>query len=106
MQNLLPDWPFMISEDSFLDLQLYLYATLKYEIGIDHWLRTRLLYSLLIAADRMEAIGITSLPNKLLPAFSQPVLPSRSESIDAWRQNIKEVCLQGLRKLKNPVFIL
>lgn len=102
MKSLLPAWPFMISEESFYNLQLYLYSNLKYEVGIEHWFNLRLLYSLLIAADRMEAVGITSLPNKKIPGFSQPRLPSRSEKIDAWRQNVKEACLQKAKKIEKP----
>mgnify|MGYP000895704532 CR=1 FL=1 len=102
IKKLLPDWPFMLNEDSLIDLQLYLYSTLKYEIEIDHWFNVRLLYSLLIAADRMEAIGITNLHNKKIPNFSQPRLPSRSERIDAWRQTIKESCLQSAKEIKKP----
>ena len=73
MKSLLPAWPFMISEESFYNLQLYLYSNLKYEVGIEHWFNLRLLYSLLIAADRMEAVGITSLPNKNSWFFSTQV---------------------------------
>ena len=102
MKSLLPDWPFTLGEDSFFNLQLYLYSNLKYETGIEHWFNLRLLYSLLIAADRMEAVGITSLPNKKIPGFSQPRLPSRSEKIDAWRQNVKEACLQKAKKIEKP----
>lgn len=102
MKSLLPAWPFTLGEDSFFNLQLYLYSNLKYEVGIEHWFNLRLLYSLLIAADRMEAVGITSLPNKKIPGFSQPRLPSRSEKIDAWRQNVKEACLQKAKKIEKP----
>src|SRR5690606_12365014 len=107
MKSLLPDWPFTLGEDSFFNLQLYLYSNLKYETGIEHWFNLRLLYSLLIAADRMEAVGITSLPNKKIPGFSQPRLPSRSEKIDSWRQNVKEACLQKAKKIeKSGVYTL
>lgn len=102
IKNLLPDWPFLISEDSLFELQLYLYSTLKDEIGIEHWFNVRLLYSLLIAADRMEAIGITGLPSKEIPDFSQPELPGHSEIIDAWRQKVKEACLQKAKEIEKP----
>lgn len=102
MIKLLPDWPFMITEDQVTDLQFSLYSTLKYEMKIDHWLKIRLLYSLLISADRMEAIGIKDLPVKGIPGFSHPVLPSRSEKIDAWRQSIKEACIQKAKDVRGP----
>lgn len=102
MRQLLPGWPFMIDEPTLFQLQLNLYSSLKYEMRIDHWLRVRLLYSLLIAADRMDAIGIASLPKKGVPAFTPPVLPSRSPAIDAWRQKIKETCVENALRVSGP----
>jgi CRISPR-associated endonuclease/helicase Cas3 len=92
MKNLLPAWPFMISKEQFENLQDVLFD-LKYEIKIDHWLKVRLLYSLLVSADRMDAIGIRSLPKKVIPPFSQPKLPIRSAKL-----------IIGVRILKIPVF--
>lgn len=102
MKEFLPGWPIKIDEESLFDLQLSLYSSLKYEIRIDHWLQVRLLYSLLIAADRMDAIGIAGLPKKDIPPFAPPLLPSRSPAIDSWRQQIKETCLQNALRVSGP----
>jgi len=101
MKNLLPAWPFMISKEQFENLQDVLFD-LKYEIKIDHWLKVRLLYSLLVSADRMDAIGIRSLPKKVIPPFSQPKLSIRSAIIDNWRKDIKDTCLQRAKDIDKP----
>ena len=69
MKSLLPAWPFMISEESFNCS--YICTQFKIRNRDEHWFNLRLLYSLLIAADRMEAVGITVCQQKI-PGFSQP----------------------------------
>jgi len=105
MKELLPDWPFVVSEEELSDLQFYLYTQFKYETNIEHWLNVKLLYPLLIAADRMDSIGISTLINKEIPDFSKPKLPSYSEEIDSWRQTIKEKCLQNAKKNRKSRYI-
>ena len=101
MKNLLPDWPFKVSEKQVEKLQDTLFD-LKYEINIEQWLKVRLLYSLLISADRMDAIGINCLSDKKIPPFSQPDLPTRSVRIDNWRKEIKDICLQRANEIDKP----
>lgn len=101
MKKLLPNWPFVVNEEQFENLQDFLFD-LKNEIKIDYWLQVRLLYSLLITADRMDAIGISSIPEKEMPHFSQPVLPARSPEIDGWRRKIKDVCLNRAKEIDKP----
>jgi len=101
MKKLLPNWPFMVNDEQFENLQDILFD-LKYVIKIDQWLKVRLLYSLLITADRMEAIGICSLPEKTIPPFSPPKLPTHSAKIDAWREAIKDTCLQRAKNIDGP----
>jgi CRISPR-associated endonuclease/helicase Cas3 len=74
IKSLLPDWPFVVSSEKFEKLQDKLFD-LQYEITIDQWHKVKILYSLLISADRMDAIGINSIPGKGIPPFSQPKLP-------------------------------
>lgn len=101
MEQLLPKWPYKVDEGRFEDLQDLLLG-IKYEMDSQYWLKVRLLYSLLIAADRMEAIGISILPDDEIPEFSQPLLPSRSPDIDAWRQKVQEACLRSAKKINGP----
>lgn len=102
MTKLLPGWPFMITQEKFEDLQDTLLFDIKQDIRIDHWFKVRLLYSLLISSDRMDAIGIGSLPEKEIPPFTQPKLPARSAKIDNWRMEIKEISLQKARDIDKP----
>lgn len=99
MQHLLPDWPWIISEKDYQQFEDDLYRN---EITIEQWLLVRVMYSLLVAADRMEAIGIGSPPDKGMPEILQPVLPSRSPEIDAWRQEVQEACLQKAKLIDRP----
>ena len=101
MKSLLPDWPFTISEEQSEDLRDTLFG-LKNKINIGLWFNVRLLYSLLITADRMDAIGINTFPKKEIPTFMVPKLLSRSVKIDAWRQRIKEACLQRAKEIYKP----
>lgn len=102
MRKLLPDWPWLIGEKERLDFDDYLYWQLENDLNIEQWFLVRVMYSLLVAADRMEAIGIGSLPDKGIPEFSPPVLPIRSPEIDAWRENVKEACLQKAKTISSP----
>ena len=59
MERLLPDWPYPISEETISYFQDdYLFFEVRNELNSDLWLTTRLLYSLFISADRMDAIGL------------------------------------------------
>ncbi len=102
MSGLLPDWPWLLDEKDHLDLEDYLYWQLADDLNIERWLLVRTMFSLLIAADRMDAIGIGSLHEKELPELSSPVLPRRTPEIDAWREKVKEACLQRARTISHP----
>jgi len=102
MNKLLPNWPYMLNEDMFYDMQEYFYFHIKDELSIEKWLAVRLLYSLLISADRMEAIGIESISDEKIPGFIKPVLPGHSTEIDTWREQIKNICLQRAKDISEP----
>ncbi|HHX50625.1 MAG TPA: CRISPR-associated helicase Cas3' [Clostridia bacterium] len=99
MKQLLPGWPWLIGKEEYQQLEDYLYWQLEEEINIEQWLTVRTLYSLLISADRMEALGISSLPDKKIPQFSMPDLRSRSPEIDSWRETVKKSCLQKAQNI-------
>lgn len=102
MKNFLPHWPWLIGERERQELDDYLYLQIDDDISIETWLSVRSLYSLLVAADRMEAIGIGFLPEKGIPEFSAPCLPRRFPEIDAWRAEVKEVCVQRAKTISTP----
>ena len=93
LKSLLPNWPYAITDEQFDELQDYLYFDLMSELSIEKWLSIRLLYSLLISADRMEAIGIESLEINELPDYLRTIKHSSNE-INDWREKTKQLCLQ------------
>lgn len=99
VQDLLPEWPWVISKEDYQEFEDYLFWN---ESTIEQWLSVRVMYSLLVAADRMEAIGIGYLPEKTMPNFLSPVLPTRSPEIDAWRQEVQNACLQKASTIDAP----
>ncbi len=99
MEEFLPQWPLPLTAQQWRELENYLFDEM--EITIDLWLSVRLLYSLLIAADRMDALGVSDyFPNKI-PPFSPPNLPSESK-MDLWRNHIKNVCLEKAQQIEKP----
>ncbi|MHB1127785.1 MAG: CRISPR-associated helicase Cas3' [Bacillota bacterium] len=102
MKKLLPDWPWLIGKKERLEVDDYLYWQLEQDLSIELWHLVRAMYSLLVAADRMEAIGIGSLSEKGLPEYSTPVLPGRSPEIDQWREKVKAACLMRAKTISSP----
>lgn len=102
IRSLLPNWPYNISQEQFTALQDYLYLDLEDELNIKKWCTVRLLYSLLIAADRMDAIGIESLFDKKIPELLQIALKGRCPDIDDWREKTKQICLDSADKISGP----
>jgi len=102
IKSLLPNWPYDISQQQFVALQDFLYLDLEEELNIKKWLTVRLLYSLLIAADRMDAIGIETIFDKEIPELSQPTLKGRYPEIDDWREKTKRICLEKADEIPGP----
>lgn len=102
MSRLIPEWPWLLSDEDCREIEDFLYRQLKDDMGIDRWRLVRTMYSLLVAADRSEAIGAGSLPEKTLPKMSAPVLLSRTPEIDAWREKVKKECLERADAVSHP----
>jgi len=102
VNKLLPEWPYKLGEDVLFILSDYLYGEARDKMSIEDWLTARTHYSLLVAADRMEAIGIESLPDEDLPSFTHPTLPHRSVEVDTWRENVKNACLENAGNISKP----
>lgn len=99
MEEYLPQWPLPLTEQKWRQLEDYLFDGL--EVSIDLWLSVRLKYSLLIAADRMEALGISNyLPSKI-PPCSSPNFEIKTQ-IDVWRNDTKNVCLIKAKQVEKP----
>ncbi|BBB93532.1 CRISPR-associated helicase Cas3' [Methylomusa anaerophila] len=105
MRQLVAGWPWLLSEEEYFDLEdtiMALGRDMAKSSDLDLWLRVRTLYSLLIAADRMEAIGVEQLLREPMPDFNQPIFPGRSAEVDAWRQNLQQTCLNQAREIAKP----
>lgn len=72
-------------------------------VSEDDWLTLRSLLSLLVTADRMDAIGVRSLLEEPFPAFSPIDFSVRKPtSVDHWRSEVHDECLQSSRGITSP----
>lgn len=62
------------------------------------WRRCRALASLLVAADRMDALDIPEEPPAALPPFHMPKTAARSPDMDEWRQMLHETCMKNAQE--------
>ncbi len=56
------------------------------------WFRHRTLFSLLVAADRMNALGVSRIDIPRIPRFAPPSFSSQSP-LDSWRSEVRSSCL-------------
>ena len=95
MRNLLPMLPYRFSVNdlsSFKDM----FFDLEETMSLERWLETRMMYSTLITADRLDAIGISELNNERnVPKFKTPKYHSSSSEINKWRSETQEECFQN-----------
>lgn len=99
MAEFLPEWPIPLTCKEWKELENYLFD--KMEATIEQWLAVRLLYSVLIAADRMEALGIKDYSLTKIPHFSLPLYESKT-NLDFWRQHIQQQCLAKAEQIEKP----
>ena len=103
MKELIPNWDeFMTAEE----WEFYSDSLILDEedfISEDHWLFYRLLYSLLITSDRMDAIGIRSLNVVNMPALKLPDFSSKEPSpLDEWRTEVHILCMKAVQNFNSP----
>lgn len=99
MRKLLPEWPALLTEDKwneFLD-----FLNLDLEVDAEFWLRFRTLFSLLITADRMDAVGVSEMPCQDLPGFTLPTFKKDGE-MNRWRAEVREKCLRQVPEVVEP----
>ena len=68
-------------------------------LGEQRWRRCRALCSLLVTADRMDALHISEEPRAALPPFHMPPTTARSSDVDAWRGDLHRECMENAEKL-------
>ena len=69
---MIPSWNVFLSEDQWDDYTCNLMFKRKKIMNEESWLFYRLLYSLLVTADRMDAIGVRKIEARQLPSFRNP----------------------------------
>ncbi|MCF7936817.1 MAG: CRISPR-associated helicase Cas3' [Synergistales bacterium] len=99
IRGLDPQWPLRLAEGEWRRLQSEL--LLNGETDEHQWLRHRALLSLLIAADRMDAVGLRELPEERLPRFT-PLHYSGDSALNEWRSGIRSQCLRKAEEIDRP----
>lgn len=100
MKKIVPSWTcFTVQEEweSFLD------SLWEPEVNSEVWLILRSLYSLLVAADRMDAIGVSSLVFTPLPDFNpMDFAKNGTTPLDDWRMDVHDACMKNASKIGGP----
>jgi CRISPR-associated endonuclease/helicase Cas3 len=101
-RGLLPNYPINFEENGLPELD-DLFWDIDCDPGIDTWLDFRLLYSLLVASDRMDALGIENFSFHPIPKLEMPIFENAHSPINRWRQQIQEDCFShALETVKEP----
>jgi len=99
LHDLLPAYPHPLTLDFLQDLQETINLDLVTDLNEITWLQLRLLYSVLISADRMDANDIRPDPKKEFP-FSKSLdlnkeKKNNPEIINEWRNQTQTECIQN-----------
>lgn len=95
----LPEWPLPLTKGKWKELDNLLSD--GPDVSIDEWLKLRLLYSVLIAADRMEALGIRDFSSAAVPAF-MPLSFKGQTALGQWREKTRQICIKQAEKIEKP----
>lgn len=100
MQEVVPSWTHHLSEDEW---EAFIDGLWEPPISCDTWLTLRTLYSLLVTADRMDAIGISELEFAPLPNFTAPDFARKGETpLDGWRRQVHDDCMEKAADIESP----
>lgn len=99
MIKLIPDWREMITEDELDDLSMSL--LLEKEFSQEDWVRFRVLYSLFITADRMDALNVKAVNCLPFPKMEIPFF-EKDSSMNEWREKVRRNCLANAKKGGDP----
>ncbi|WP_300522171.1 CRISPR-associated helicase Cas3' [Aminiphilus sp.] len=94
-------WPFSFDEGAAVRFAGDVFRGIGEREPEEEWLRFRLFLSLLVTADRMDALGVRALERSALPSSSAAApfpAPPKKRELDAWRQKTYEACLSGARE--------
>lgn len=102
MKEVVSPWTCFFSEAEWEEFMDNLWDV-PCEVTCEDWLTMRSLYSLLIAADRMDAIGIRELEFAPLPDFTPLDFTGRDETpLDGWRKKVHEACVKNCGAIEKP----
>ncbi len=100
MSSVIPSWRRWMSQEDWED---FIDTLWEPAVSEGDWLTLRSLLSLLVTADRMDAIGVRSLLEEPFPAFSPIDFSVRKPtSVDHWRSEVHDECLQSSRGITSP----
>ena len=96
----LPSWPLSLTEEQWEEMEDFFYEVLP-EVTLEDWLRLRLLYSVLVAADRLDALGVEKAELQPLPTF-QPKIFTACGEVGLWRRTLRQQCLEAAEEVSQP----
>ncbi|WP_081839453.1 CRISPR-associated helicase/endonuclease Cas3 [Synergistes jonesii] len=103
MRLLIPDWEWEGCDAIAEDIRDFLFDNVP-EDGVNeaeiagYWFRLRTTLSLLVAADRMNAVGITYTEFQPLPDFQEKSFIVRGR-VDLWRGETAKECFKNIKSL-------
>jgi len=90
IREVLPEWtPCSSTEELEEAAEEMLFG---FDVDESAWFRHRTLFSLLVAADRMNALGASRIDIPRMPRFAPPSFSSQSP-LDSWRSEVRSSCL-------------
>lgn len=99
LKEILPNWPFELSEAKLKELAFELLLGEKKHL--EDWLRFRTLYSLFITADRMDAMRVKSIDSAFIPDW-KPKTFSAVTPLDSWRSEVRRLCVEAADNMDMP----
>ncbi len=99
LYDFLPEWPLPLTSEEWDELDDLLFD--GPDVTINEWLKTRLLYSVLISADRMDALGISEFSYSKIPAFL-PLIFDDKNKLAQWREETRQICLKQADQVEEP----
>ena len=103
MKKLVPSWTEFMTAEEWEGYADALFMNDESFINEKTWLFYRLLYSLLVTADRMDAVGIRSLKMDNIPVLKMPDFSSdKASPLNDWRSEVHNLCMKAAEKINKP----
>ncbi|AQS58405.1 hypothetical protein B0537_04450 [Desulforamulus ferrireducens] len=98
LSHFLPLWPLPLTQSTWQRLDDLFFDGPPVDIEV--WLKVRLLYSVLITADRMDALNIKDFFSTDMPKFMVPLF--KESRLSFWREQIRQMCHAQAAKINKP----